>query len=56
MIKHDISKRQTPIGYQVICICGWSRTFKKQNAWARAAKVRAAVAEHFREIEARETA
>jgi hypothetical protein len=50
---HDITERRSPINIVVRCSCGWSRTFtRKQNALARAAKVRAAVDAHNREIEA----
>lgn len=51
MLDHAIMVRRSPINYTVRCSCGWSRTIAKQNALARAAKVRAAITEHERTIE-----
>lgn len=49
---HWIEERKTPINYLVTCTCGWTyQTTRRQNAWARAAKIRGAVAAHSKEIE-----
>jgi hypothetical protein len=51
---HEIAQRTTPINHLVVCTCGWSfQTTRKQNAWARAAKVRGAIRQHCDEIEAK---
>jgi hypothetical protein len=50
---HEISKFRSPISIQLRCSCGWSRQItRQQNALARAAKVRAAIAEHERSVDA----
>lgn len=50
---HDQNELRTPIAILLRCSCGWRRQVtRKQNALARAAKVRALWAEHDREIEA----
>jgi hypothetical protein len=51
--KHEITERRSPAAILILCTCGWSRAvLRRQNALARASKVRAARAEHEREIEA----
>lgn len=51
--EHWMTERTSPINVQVSCTCGWVRTIsRRQNALARAAKVRAAYREHERELEA----
>ena len=51
--KHEITERWSPAAILILCTCGWSRAVLRwQNALARASKVRAARAEHEREIEA----
>lgn len=48
---HDMTAFTSPINVTVRCSCGWRRTIdRRQNALARAAKVRTAIAEHEREI------
>jgi len=50
--KHEITERRSPAAILILCTCGWSRAvLNRQNALARASKVRAARAEHEREIE-----
>jgi len=45
--EHQITTRKTPIYYLIQCSCGWHfETSRKQNAWARAAKIRAAISRH----------
>lgn len=46
---HNIDVRKTPIGHLIRCACGWSQVIPKQNALARAAKVRAACRKHLKE-------
>lgn len=44
---HEITERHSPVAVILLCSCGWTRQIdKRQNALARAAKVRAAKAEH----------
>lgn len=46
---HSISERRTPVSVLVLCTCGWSREIsRKQNAFARAAKVKKAIREHVK--------
>jgi hypothetical protein len=45
--KHVITKRSGPGVYIVSCSCGASRQFPRQNALARAAKVRAWINAHL---------
>jgi hypothetical protein len=46
-MKHVIDQVKSPIHFKVFCSCGWSfQTTRKQNAWARAAKIRAAIKAH----------
>jgi uncharacterized protein YecT (DUF1311 family) len=52
--KHVITERNGPGSYIVACSCGARRQFPRQNALARAAKVRAWIAAHDREIAAKE--
>jgi hypothetical protein len=48
-----MNERREAIGIVVSCACGWTRKIlRRQNALARASKVRSAWAEHQREIEA----
>ena len=48
-----ITERRAPTATIVCCTCGWSRTItRRQNALARAAKVRAARNEHARQVAA----
>ena len=48
MTAHAITHRASPAIYTVTCSCGWRfETKRRQNAWARAAKVKAAVNAHF---------
>jgi hypothetical protein len=50
--KLEITERRSPAAILILCTCGWSRAvLHRQNALARASKVRAARAEHEREIE-----
>jgi hypothetical protein len=50
-MEHHISIVRTPDSFTLRCDCGWrSRESRRQNARARAAKERAAVAEHERNI------
>jgi hypothetical protein len=48
--RHDIQEREAPTGYLVLCSCGWSVFVRKQNALARAAKIRTARKTHLAEI------
>jgi hypothetical protein len=51
--EHTITEWYDRAAVHVTCTCGWSRKFlRRQNALARASKVRAARADHQREIEA----
>lgn len=53
-MNHVIGSRRTPINFIVSCECGWSfQTTRKQNAWARAAKIRGAIRQHLDEVEAK---
>jgi hypothetical protein len=46
-MEHIGDERRSPVAILLICSCGWRRTItRKQNALARAAKVRAAWREH----------
>jgi hypothetical protein len=50
--KHEITERRSPAAILILCTCGWSRAvLRRQNALPRASKVRAARAEHERQIE-----
>jgi acetone carboxylase gamma subunit len=49
---HTITTRKTPMGHMAICSCGWTFSVPRQNAWARAAKIRAAVNKHLAEKKA----
>lgn len=47
-VKHEITERPTPINYLVMCTCGWQyQTTRRQNARARASKIRAAIRQHL---------
>jgi hypothetical protein len=50
---HEITEHVTPIGHLLRCKCGWSHTVPRQNALARAAKVRRAIREHREQGEAK---
>lgn len=43
---HQITERRAPGSFLVRCSCGWSVEIRKQNALARAAKIRRAIREH----------
>ena len=48
---HLITERESPVAMLLRCKCGWHKEItRKQNALARAAKVKAAVHEHIRWI------
>lgn len=54
-VEHEITQRKTPLSYLLVCTCGWSHSeTRRQNAWARAAKLRSAEAAHWRAVEAQE--
>jgi hypothetical protein len=49
--KHETSEHRSPVAILLRCSCGWSRQIsRKQNALARAAKVKAAWREHEQQI------
>ncbi len=49
---HIMTERRSPVAFLLRCSCGWSRQItRRQNALARAAKIRAAWNEHEREID-----
>jgi hypothetical protein len=50
--KHSIIvDRLTPTHHIMGCACGWSTSvIRKQNARARASKIRAAIRRHFAEV------
>ena len=43
---HSMTQRYAPNCVLLLCSCGWQRQFKRENALARAAKVRKAIREH----------
>jgi hypothetical protein len=54
---HRMSGHRDAIAIVLSCSCGWTRKIlRRQNALARASKVRSAWAEHQREIEAERVA
>ena len=54
---HRLSGHRDAIAIVLSCSCGWTRKIlRRQNALARASKVRSAQAEHQREIEAERVA
>ena len=54
---HRLSGHRDAIAIVLSCPCGWTRKIlRRQNALARASKVRSAWAEHQREIEAERVA
>ena len=54
---HRLSGHRDAIAIVLSCSCGWTRKIlRRQNALARASKVRSAWAEHRREIEAERVA
>ena len=45
---HEVAERATPLHYMAVCTCGWVfQTTRRQNALARAAKIRAAIRQHL---------
>lgn len=51
---HAVTQITTPGAVILSCTCGWGRQeSRRQNAFARAAKVRAAIARHRKETEDR---
>lgn len=47
MAEHHIVEIATPIAIIVRCSCGWTKEItRKQNAYARAAKVKSAIRHH----------
>ena len=54
---HRMGGHRDAIAVVVSCSCGWTRKIlRRQNALARASKVRSAWAEHQRQIEAERVA
>ena len=54
---HQMNERREALGIVVSCTCGWTRKIlRRQNALARASKIRSAWVEHQREIEAERVA
>ena len=51
MKQHNITQRHAPTCVLVMCSCGWQRQFKRENALARAAKVRKAIRAHYQQVE-----
>jgi hypothetical protein len=50
MTEHEITERRTPASVIALCSCGWMhRESRRQNAFARAAKLRAAQRKHLTE-------
>lgn len=55
MTKHELSAIRSPISVTMVCRCGWRFTVdRSQEAFARAAKLRAAIRKHM-EIKEKET-
>lgn len=51
-VEHKISESVSPVSVQVRCSCGWYQSVtRKQNAFARAAKVRMAIRMHLKAVE-----
>lgn len=47
---HIVTVRYSPVSVLWICSCGWStQQSRRQNAWARTAKLRAAYTKHRKE-------
>lgn len=54
-IKHVVATRYAPGAVLISCTCGWSRQIsRRQNALARAQKVKAAIREHYRIADAQQ--
>lgn len=51
-MEHEITVRKSPIAELVRCSCGWTaQVTRRQNALARAAKVRSAIFHHLKRTE-----
>jgi hypothetical protein len=49
--EHVVAERMSPVDVTVRCSCGWSaRQSRRQNALARAEKLRAAESQHLRDV------
>ena len=46
LLPHSVRQIRTPIGFTLRCRCGWSDFVPRQNALARAAKIRRLMNEH----------
>jgi hypothetical protein len=45
---HDITQLRSPTHILITCTCGWrTQIIRKQNALARASKVRSAIHRHY---------
>lgn len=50
-VEHRIHKTTTPISVTARCTCGWAhRETRRQNAFARAAKLKAAISKHLSSV------
>lgn len=47
---HQPTVTETPITFLIRCRCGWSDSVRRQNALARAAKIRGAITAHRRKM------
>lgn len=48
---HQITSTYTPVSERLVCSCGWRHTeTRRQNALARAARVRAVVRKHLETV------
>lgn len=55
MTEHRFTEARSPVSINLRCTCGWSRQItRRQNALARAAKVRGAMSRHIRDVEKRD--
>lgn len=51
-VKHEIAEYVSPVGVTWRCSCGWStQQSRRQNALARAAKLKAAARKHYKAVE-----
>lgn len=51
-MEHSITETRSPVSIQLRCTCGWCRQItRQQNALGRAAKVRAAKFQHYKETD-----
>lgn len=49
--KHQIEEKRSPTHILVLCSCGWTgQITRKQNARARASKVRGLINRHLKEV------